>query len=125
MGLIDSLLGHAGETPVDKLEPELRPLLATGESLEAAFAFVRDMIVFTDRRLILINKQGMTAKKVEYRSIPYRSIVMHSLETAGHFDLESDFKLWLSGQASPIELKLGRGDGATRLVSLLTQHMPH
>ncbi|MBE2211896.1 MAG: PH domain-containing protein [Xanthomonadaceae bacterium] len=124
MGLIDSLLGHAGETPVDKLEPELRPLLAAGEPLEAAFTFVRDMIVFTDRRLILINKQGVTAKKVEYRSIPYRSIVMHSLETAGHFDLESDFKLWLSGQPAPIELKLGRGEGSTRLVSLLSQHMP-
>ena len=62
----------------------------------------------------------MTAKKVEYRSIPYRSIVMHSLETAGHFDLESDFKLWLSGQPAPIELKLGRGEGSTRLVSLLS-----
>ena len=83
MGFIDSLLGHAGEAPVAKLEPELRPLMAEGEQIEAAFSFVRDMIVFTDRRLILINKQGMTAKKVEYRSIPYRSIVMHSLETAG------------------------------------------
>ena len=124
MGFIDSLLGHAGEAPVAKLEPELRPLMAEAEQIEAAFSFVRDMIVFTDRRLILINKQGMTAKKVEYRSIPYRSIVMHSLETAGHFDLESDFNLWLAGQAAPIALKLGRGEGATRLVSLLSQHMP-
>ena len=65
MGLIDSLLGHAGETPVDKLEPELRPLLAAGEPLEAAFTFVRDMIVFTDRRLILINKQGVTILLIE------------------------------------------------------------
>ena len=124
MGFIDNLLGHAGEAPVAKLEPELRPLMAEGEAVEAAFAFVRDMIVFTDRRLILINKQGVTAKKVEYRSIPYRSIVMHSIETAGHFDLESDFRFWLSGQPAPIELKLSRGEGATRLVSLLSQHMP-
>ena len=106
MGLIDSLLGHAGEASVAKLEPELRPLMAEGEVLEAAFAFVRDMIVFTDRRLILINKQGVTAKKVEYRSVPYRSIIMHSLETAGHFDLESDFKLWLSGQPAKVRLKI-------------------
>lgn len=124
MGILDSLLGHAGETPVAKIESELKPMLAEGETLHAAFAFVRDMIVFSDRRLIVINKQGVTAKKVEYRSIPYRSIVMHSLETAGHFDLEADFKLWLSGQPDPIAFKLGRGEGSSRLVSLLATHMP-
>ncbi len=124
MGIIDSLLGHAGETPVAKIEADLAPMLAEGERLHAAFAFVRDMIVFTDRRLIVVNKQGVTAKKVEYRSIPYRSIVMHSLETAGHFDLEADFNLWLSGQPQPIAFKLGRGEGSTRLVALLAQHMP-
>ena len=124
MGLIDSLLGHAGETSVEKLQPELQPMLAEGERIEVGFAFVRDMVVFTDRRLILINKQGVTAKKVEYRSIPYRSIVMHSLETAGHFDLEADFNLWLSGQPAPISIKLGRGEGSTRLVALLATRMP-
>ncbi len=124
MGLIDSLLGHAGETSADQLQPELAPMLADGERVEAGFAFVRDVIAFTDRRLILINKQGVTAKKVEYRSIPYRSIVMHSLETAGHFELEADFHLWLMGQTQPISLKLGRGEGSTRLVALLATHMP-
>lgn len=124
MGWIDTLLGHAGEAPASKVAQELAPLLAPGEPVERAFTFVRDMVVFTDRRLMLVNKQGATAKKVEYRSIPYRSIVMYALETAGHFELDADFKLWLSGQAAPISLKLGRGKASTQLVALLAQHAP-
>lgn len=122
MGLIDGLLGHAGETPVDKLAEEFAPLLAPGESLQRAFSTIRDLIVFTDRRVMLVNKQGLTAKKTEYRSIPYRAITMFSLETAGHFDLEAELRIWLSGQPAPIELHLGRGSGSQAIVALLAQH---
>ena len=75
MGLIDGLLGHAGETPVDKLTEEFAPLLAPGEPLQRAFSTIRDLVVFTDRRVMLVNKQGITAKKTEYRSIPYLSLI--------------------------------------------------
>lgn len=124
MGLLDTLLGHAGEAPTTRLQEELQPILATNEPVQCGFAFVRDLIVFTDRRMILVNKQGISAKKVEYRSIPYRSISMYALETAGHFELDADLKLWLSGMAEPLLLKLGRGPAATRLISLIAQHAP-
>lgn len=124
MGLLDALLGHAGEKKIDDLHEEFTPLLAPGETLQRAFALIRDLIVFTDRRLILVNKQGVTAKKTEYRSIPYRAITMFSLETAGHFDLESELRIWLSGQAAPIELYLGRNSGAQQIVALMAQHAP-
>ena len=122
MRLLDTLLGHAGETPVDRLEEEFAPLLAPGEHLQRAFAMVRDLVVFTDRRLILVNKQGVTAKKVEYRSIPYRAINMFSLETAGHFELETDLQLWVNGQPGPLQLHLERGDHAARIMAILAQN---
>jgi hypothetical protein len=124
MGLLDSLLGNAGEKSVDAVRPGLAPVLAPGEDLQRAFGLIRDLLVFTDRRLILVNKQGVTGKKVEYLSIPYRSIVMFSLETAGHFDLEADLKIWVSGQAEPIARSLGRSSGAQDIVALLAQHAP-
>ena len=124
MGLLDSLLGHAGEKSVDQLAEDFAPLLAPGETLQRAFGLIRDLIVFTDRRLIFVNKQGVTGKKVEYLSVPYRSIVMYSLETAGHFDLEAELKIWLSGQAAPIQHSLGRNSGAQDIVALLAQHTP-
>ncbi len=122
MGLIDTLLGHAGEKSIDDLREEFAPLLAPGETLQRAFGLIRDLIVFTDRRMILVNKQGVTAKKVEYRSVPYRAIVMYALETAGHFDLEADLRIWISGQAAPLDLHLGRNSGATDIVAILAQN---
>lgn len=124
MGLLDTLLGHAGEKSVDKLADDFAPLLAPGEALQRAFGLIRDLIVFTDRRLIFVNKQGVTGSKIEYLSVPYRSIVMFSLETAGHFDLEAELKIWVSGQVAPIQHSLGRNAGAQDIVALLAQHAP-
>lgn len=123
MGLLDTLLGHAGEKNVADLHDDFAPLLAPGESLQRAFGFVRDLMVFTDRRLLLVNKQGLTGSKVEYLSIPYRAIVMYSLETAGHFDLDAELKLWVAGQPAPLSHALGRKTGATDIISILAQHV--
>ena len=124
MGLIDTLLGHAGEKSLDNLTEDFAPLLAPGESLQRAFGFVRDLIVFTDRRIIMVDKQGVTGSKVQYLSIPYRSIVMFSVETAGHFDMDSELRIWLSGQPEPITRALGRDGGVRDILSLLAQHAP-
>ena len=60
------------------------------------------MWVFTNMRLILVDKQGLTGKKVDYQSIPYKSIVRFSKESTGLFDLDAELKLWLSGMSEPI-----------------------
>jgi hypothetical protein len=124
MGLLDTLLGHAGEKSLDNLTADFAPLLAPGETLQRAFGLIRDLIVFTDRRMILVNKQGVTGSKVEYVSVPYRSIVMFAIETAGHFDLESELRVWVSGQPAPITRSLGRDSGAQDILALLAQHAP-
>lgn len=124
MSLLDILLGHAGEKSLDNLTADFAPLLAPGETLQRAFGLIRDLIVFTDRRMILVNKQGVTGSKVEYVSVPYRSIVMFSIETAGHFDLESELRVWVSGQPAPITRALGRDSGAQDIIALLAQHAP-
>jgi len=102
MGLFSGLLGNAGEVDVAEVEQELASIMAEGEKPEQVFKLIRDLIVFTNRRLILIDKQGLTGSKKEYMSIPYRSIVRFSAETKGHFDLESDLKIWLSSIEQPI-----------------------
>jgi len=124
MGLLDTLLGHAGAKSAEKVGEDFQPLLAPGETVQRAFGEVRDLIVFTDRRLILVDKQGVTGRKTEFLSLPYRSIVMFSLETAGHFDLEAELRLWVSGQAAPITRHLGRSAGAEDIVALLAQNSP-
>ncbi|RMH89036.1 PH domain-containing protein [Lysobacter pythonis] len=124
MGLIDTLLGRAGETSANEREDAPRPLPAEGERIEHGFALVRDVIAFSGHRLILVNKQGVSTRKTEYRGIPYRGIATYTLESARRLDLNAEFKRWLFGQPDPIESKLGRGEATTRLVAPRAQHMP-
>lgn len=102
MGLLDAILGNAAETDAQEIQLELQQLLAPGETVRAAYAVIRDLLVFTTKRLILIDKQGVTGKKREYLSIPYRSIERFSMETTGHFDLDAEIKIWVRGQTEPI-----------------------
>lgn len=103
MGLLSGLLGHAGEFDVTRAQEEYARLLAPNEYIEAAYKLIRDVILLTDRRLLFIDKQGLTGRKTEYLSIPYRSVVRFSVESAGHFDLDAELKIWVSGSAQPLE----------------------
>ncbi len=93
MGLLSGLLGNASEVDLADIEQDLERMIAPGETVERAFQLIRDLMIFTRTRLILVDKQGITAKKTEFHSIPYRAITHFSIETAGHFDLESELKI--------------------------------
>lgn len=108
MGLLNGLLGHASKIDPAKIAEEFAPVLAQNERVEHAYQVLRDYFVFTDRRLVLVDKQGVTGKKVEYQSIPYRSITRFSVETAGHFDLDAELKIWLTGTAAPLQKTFNR-----------------
>ncbi|WP_394205221.1 PH domain-containing protein [Shewanella waksmanii] len=109
MGLLDSLMGNASEVNLDELAQELAPIMADGETLSLAYRVIRDMFVFTNKRLILIDKQGVTGKKVSYHSVPYKSITHFEVETAGTFDMDSELKIWISGQKDPLVKELKKG----------------
>src|SRR5699024_3022020 len=79
---------------------------------EASFKLIRDLIVFTDKRLILVDKQGITGKKIEFHSILYNSITHYTVETAGTFDLDSELKIWVGGATDPLIHKLFRKDSS-------------
>ena len=76
---------------------EVTPLFVQGEELLAAFKGVRDYVVFSNKRLIAVNIQGITGKKRDYTSLPYSRIQAFSVETAGTFDLDAELDLWFSG----------------------------
>ncbi|MGL4473175.1 MAG: PH domain-containing protein [Shewanella sp.] len=109
MSLLNALMGNASAVDLVELDTELRPILADSETIALAYKMVRDLFIFTDKRLILIDKQGVTGKKVSYQSIPYKSITFFEVETAGRFDLDSELKLWISGQKEPLIKELKRG----------------
>ncbi len=102
MGLLSAMLGNASEIDVTKLEKEFDAILIEGEEITTAFKVFRDLFVFTDKRLVLVDRQGMTGKKVEYHSIPFKSISQFAVETAGSFDTDSELKIWISSNPTPI-----------------------
>ena len=110
MGLFSGMFGNASQADIKKVEEELSDFLISGEVVEQAFVLVRDLIVFTSRRLMIVDKQGMTGKKVSYKSIPYRSISRFSVETTGHFDLDAELKIWISSAIEPSESLSFRSD---------------
>jgi hypothetical protein len=105
MGLFSALLGNAGAVNQETLVKEYGKLLITGEEIELGFKLIRDTFIFTNKRLILIEKQGLTGSKIEYKSITYKSISRFSIETAGTFDLEAELKIWVSSEANPSIVK--------------------
>jgi hypothetical protein len=72
-------------------------LLIPGERVIGAFKALRDGVIFTDKRIIAVNVQGLTGKKKDFTSLPYSKIVAFSVETAGSFDLDSELEMYFSG----------------------------
>lgn len=105
MGLFSALLGNAGSVNQETLVKDYGKLLITSEEIELGFKLIRDTFIFTNKRLILIEKQGITGSKIEYKSITYKSISRFSVETAGTFDLEAELKIWVSSEANPSIVK--------------------
>ncbi len=83
----------------------------------------RDFFVFTNLRLVWVDKQGLTGRKVEYHSIPYRSITHFSVESAGSLDRDADLKVWVSGSDKPIERDLSRSVDTKALLRTLAEHL--
>jgi hypothetical protein len=101
MSILSSLLGNAGAIEKEKLQADYGKLLIPSETLEAGFKIIRDTFIFTNKRLIIIDVQGLTGRKIEYFSVLYKSISRFSVETAGSFDLDAELKIWISGEQSP------------------------
>jgi hypothetical protein len=124
MGLFSSLIGNAGVALPEELNKEYNMLLTEGESIEIGFKLIRDVFIFTNKRLILIDKQGITGKKVDYLSVVYKSISRFSIETAGHFDLEAELKIWISSEVIPsVSKKFNRQVNIYDLQKVLAKHV--
>lgn len=101
MGIFSAILGNAGAVSTDELSQKFDQLLTENETIELGFKLIRDTFIFTSKRLILVDVQGITGNKTEYKSIAYRSISRFSIETAGTFDLDAELKIWIAGEQMP------------------------
>lgn len=78
----------------------LAELLLNDEIVVGSYVSMRDRVIFTNKRIVSVNVQGITGSKIDYTSIPYKRIQFYSIETAGTIDLDSELEIYLSGSSS-------------------------
>jgi hypothetical protein len=123
MGLFNAILGNASEVNIKDVATEFEPILIDGETIEKAYKLIRDMFIFTNKRLILVEKQ-LVGTKVDYMSIPYSSIKKFSKESAGILDMDAELKIWLNNDATPIVKQFGKGgNNINEVYKLLSLHL--
>ena len=114
------LLGCDPEVDLKKIKNELDNVLLPNEEVTMVFQvkcedktipykIIRNLFLFTDHRLILVEKQGSCDRKMGYHSIPYTSIAHFSIQTVGRFDLDSVLKIRIIGQLYPLEREFKKG----------------
>lgn len=80
----------------DDVREDFHQFLIDEESIFAAFKSIRDQVVFTNKRIITANVQGITGSKVDYTSLPYSKIQAFSVESSGTLDLDCEIQVYLS-----------------------------
>lgn len=123
MGLLDGMLGNASKVDPAKIQAEFSQVLAPGERVEHAYQLIRDYFVFTDKRFVLVDKQGLTGSKIEYHSIPYRSITRFSIETGGSLDMDAELRIWISGTPAPIQKQFNKKLNIYEVQSVLASYV--
>ena len=93
---------------------QVEGMLIPGETVIACFKGVRDGVVFTNKRVIAFNVQGITGKKTDYTSLPYKRVQAFSIETAGMVDLDSELHLWFSS-VGKVRFEFARGVDVKKL----------
>ena len=123
MGLFNAILGNASEVDIDNIRKEFEPIIIDGENIEKAFKMIKDIFIFTNKRLILVEKQ-LVGTKVEYLSIPYANVIKFSKESAGILDLDAELKIWIKDETMPIKKQFGKsGQNINEVYKILSQHI--
>ena len=99
----------------------ITPLLITGEDIISAYKAIRDFVVFTNKRIISVNVQGITGKKKDFTSMPYSKISVFSVETSGVFDLDSELELYFSG-VGKIKFEFTGSSDITRIAKIIGEY---
>ena len=96
---MDANIMNLKEISLQSVRPEVSTLLVNGENIVMAFQTVRDQVIFTDKRIFVVNVQGITGKRTSYFSYPYSKVQYFGIETAGVLDIDSELVFAFSNGA--------------------------
>ena len=123
MGLFSGATKNSDSSETKKFHSDFGQLLMDGEIIEMGFVVLRDTFLFTNKRLILVDIQGISGRLIEYLSIPYNKITKFSVQTGGSFDLNAELKLWIGSDAIPLEKKFTKDVSIYEVQKVLASHV--
>ncbi len=113
----------ATDVSVESIQSDFAEVLLAGETVLSAFRTIRDTVFLTNLRFVKVDVQGLTGKKVDITSIPWKSVTRFSVETAGSFDLDADLKVWVSSAHEPYEVKISKKSDAAAIQRIFAQQI--
>ena len=122
MGLIGGSRDDASRSVSRREHSIWARLLAPGEQVQQLYRLPRTTLLFTSRRLVLV-EEAMSGRKVDYLSVPYRSITHFGVEASGVFSADADLRIWVAGRTAPIEKSFGADVDVYEVQALLAQHV--
>jgi Bacterial PH domain len=121
MSLFQNIMGNTTEAEASQYKSIINPILVQGETVTFAYKLLRDLIIFTNERLILVDVQGLSGKKKSIKSIPFSTISVFTKENAGTFDMDSEITLYVRGYPIPISLKFGKNSNIDGVYQVLSE----
>lgn len=103
-------------------ESTVSPLFVSGEEFIGEYQAIRDYVIFTNKRIISVNVQGITGKKKDFTTLPYSKIQLFSVETSGVLDLDSELELYFSG-AGKIKFEFTGTSDIIEIERVIAQHV--
>lgn len=123
MGLFTAVEKTTASLNTKKFYTEFGQLLMDGEIIDAGFVVMRDTFLFTNKRLIIVEVQGISGRQLEYLSIPYGKIKKFSVQTGGSFDLNAELKVWVGNDSIPLEKHFNQEQNIYEVHKVLAAHV--
>ena len=101
-------------------EDVVHPLFISDEEFIGEYQAIRDYVIFTNKRIISVNVQGITGKKKDFTTLPYSKIQAFSVETSGVLDLDSELELYFSGLGK-VKFEFTSGSDIVTLGKLISE----
>ena len=123
MGIFTGATKNNGSSEAKKFSSDYGQLLTDGEIIEVGFVVVRDTFLFTNKRIILVDIQGISGRQIEYLSIPYSNIRKFSVQTGESFDPNAELKIWVGSDTIPLEKKFNKDVNIYEVQKVLASHV--
>lgn len=123
MGLLDKALGNASEAEAPEVAELVGPILIDGESVSHAFVIgYRDMFMMTNKRFILLDKTGMSGKKMKITSHPWKRVSSWTYCNAGKIDIDAEVYIQVQNVVGPLVIKFGKKTDLKPIIKSISEH---